>query len=230
MNTAQLIEDFEAIVGWPYASPGSNDERGIDCSGAFVRAFARQGEEIAHGSNSIYRKHCAQTGKIEAEENLAPGMAVFKHRADGGEPAHYGQDGLGNFYHIGLVTAVDPLRIVHATPPAAKVDEVLGNWSHWGVLKEAPVDLPEPLPQGMVVAQTGSTVNLRQNPSRQAGLVCRIPVGERVAVMEDRGDWQKIAWQGKRGWMLSAFIRREGTLADLLAELRALIARYAGGG
>ena len=230
MNLTQMIEDFEAIVGWPYASPGSNDEQGIDCSGAFVRAFARQGKDIAHGSNTIYRKHCAKTGEIEAAESLRPGMAVFKHRVDGDEPAQYRTDGLGNFYHIGLVTAVEPLRIVHATPPVAKADTSLGNWSHWGILKEAALQAPDPLPQGVITADAGSTVNLRRQPSRQAGLVCRIPVGEKVTLIEKKGDWQKLAWQGKTGWMLSEFIRREGDLAQLLTDLQALIARYAGGG
>ena len=43
LNLEQLISDFEACIGFPYASPGTNDARGIDCSGMFVRAFRRQG-------------------------------------------------------------------------------------------------------------------------------------------------------------------------------------------
>lgn len=53
LNLEQLISDFEACIGFPYASPGTNDERGIDCSGMFVRAFRRQGASIYHGSNTI---------------------------------------------------------------------------------------------------------------------------------------------------------------------------------
>ena len=28
LNLSQLISDFEACIGFPYASPGTNDERG----------------------------------------------------------------------------------------------------------------------------------------------------------------------------------------------------------
>ena len=43
MDMEQMIADFEEMLGWLYASPGSNDQRGIDCSGAFVRAYRLQG-------------------------------------------------------------------------------------------------------------------------------------------------------------------------------------------
>ena len=78
IDIPQLIADFEACIGWPYASPGTNDERGIDCSGMFVRAFRLQGESIYHGSNTIWRRHLAQKGPIRSEGDLQPGMAVFK--------------------------------------------------------------------------------------------------------------------------------------------------------
>ena len=41
LNLSQLISDFEACIGFPYASPGTNDARGIDCSGMFVREIGR---------------------------------------------------------------------------------------------------------------------------------------------------------------------------------------------
>ena len=135
VNKDKLIASFEEIIGWPYASPGSNDQRGIDCSGAFVRAYRAQGAGIYHGSNTIYRRHLGLSGPIHGISSLAPGMAVFKNRQDGREPAQYRNDGIGNMYHIGLVASAKPLRIIHATTPVAKVDTTLGNWSHFGCLK-----------------------------------------------------------------------------------------------
>ena len=131
----KLIQSFEEIIGWPYKSPGSSDERGIDCSGAFVRAYKAQGAKIYHGSNTIYREHLSEKGKIASAASLSPGMAVFKNRNDGGEPVKYLKDGIGNMYHIGLVASVNPIRIIHATPPIAKMDTKLGNWTCWGRLK-----------------------------------------------------------------------------------------------
>ena len=46
--------------------------------------------------------------------------------------------GLGDFQHIGLVTSVNPLRIVHASSAAGCVttDTKLGKWAYWGWLKD----------------------------------------------------------------------------------------------
>jgi len=137
ISAVQLAAGFEQILGWPYRSPGTNDQNGIDCSGAFVRAYRMHGQNIAHGSNTIYRKHCSVVGLIGGDASrLQMGMAVFKHRADGGEPDKFKGDGNGNMYHIGLVTSTSPLRIVHATTPNAKADTVLGQWSHYGWLAD----------------------------------------------------------------------------------------------
>ncbi len=136
----KLIADFEDCIGWPYACPGSNDERGIDCSGMFVRAYRLQGQRIYHGSNTIWRKHLAQKGPIDSLRDLKPGMAVFKWKPD--TPAKF-RDDQGDFCHIGLVTSVSPLRIVHASTDGMKVraDTRLGKWKYWGILAAA--DMPE---------------------------------------------------------------------------------------
>lgn len=138
IDLKQLIADFEACIGWPYASPGTNDERGIDCSGMFVRAFRLQGERIYHGSNTIWRKHLAEKGEIRSAGDLRPGMAVFKWKAQ--TPAKF-SDALGDFCHIGLVTRTNPLRIVHASTEGMRVkaDSKLGKWKYWGVLAQAPL-------------------------------------------------------------------------------------------
>lgn len=135
LNLSQLISDFEACIGFPYASPGTNDARGIDCSGMFVRAFRRQGASIYHGSNTIFRKYLARSGTIASAADLCPGMAVFKWKSE--TPARF-SDGLGDFCHIGLVTSVSPLRIVHASTEgiAVKADSKIGKWRYWGWLKD----------------------------------------------------------------------------------------------
>ena len=148
IDIQQLIADFEDCIGWPYASPGSNDERGIDCSGMFVRAFRLQGGSIYHGSNTIWRRHLREKGAIRSAGDLRPGMAVFKWKAE--TPAKF-SDGLGDFCHIGLVTATDPLRIVHASTEGMRVkaDSRIGKWRYWGVLADAaPQDLRPTLRRG----------------------------------------------------------------------------------
>ena len=136
INIEKLISDFEDCLGWPYRTPGTNDERGIDCSGMFVRAFRLQGQRIYHGSNTIWRKHLREKGLIDSVRDLRPGMAVFKWKPD--TPAKF-SDNEGDFCHIGLVTSVSPLRIVHASTEGMKVkaDSRIGKWKYWGILSAA---------------------------------------------------------------------------------------------
>ena len=72
---------------------------------------------------------------------LRPGMAVFKWKPD--TPAKFSDDE-GDFCHIGLVTSVSPLRIVHASTEGMKVkaDRKIGRWKYWGLLAACSVCWP----------------------------------------------------------------------------------------
>lgn len=63
LNVSRMIESAREALGWPYVSPGTNDSRGIDCSGLFVKIYRDQGSSIYHGSNTIYRNRCVEKGK-----------------------------------------------------------------------------------------------------------------------------------------------------------------------
>ncbi len=175
INIERLIADFEDCIGWPYQSPGTNDERGIDCSGMFVRAYRLQGQRIYHGSNTIWRKHLREKGPIDSVRDLQPGMAVFKWKPD--TPSKF-SDNEGDFCHIGLVTSVNPLRIVHASTEGmkVKVDKKIGKWKYWGILAAA--DMPEDTPDAPIQADErgllrkgsrGEDVKVLQRALRQAG-------------------------------------------------------------
>lgn len=171
LDVQQLINDFEGCIGWPYVSPGSNDERGIDCSGMFVRAFRKQGARIYHGSNTIWRKHLSEKGVILSEDDLQPGMAVFKWKEK--TPEKF-SDGLGDFCHIGLVTAVRPLRIVHASTEGmqVKADTRIGKWQYWGILAAVDMDsASEALPVSACLRRgsRGSDVRVLQRALRDEG-------------------------------------------------------------
>ena len=151
INIDKLIADFEDCLGWPYKSPGTNDSRGIDCSGMFVRAYRLQGQRIYHGSNTIWRKHLGAKGRIDSVRDLKPGMAVFKWKPE--TPDKF-RDNEGDFCHIGLVTSVSPLRIVHASTEGMKVkaDSRIGKWKYWGVLAAA--DMEDRADNSVVSANT----------------------------------------------------------------------------
>ena len=166
LDAKKLCASAEACLGWPYVSPGTNDARGIDCSGLFVKCFQDQGADIYHGSNTIYRKYCSEKGKLTNASQLQQGMAVFKWNAK--TPSKF-NDGLGDFQHIGLVTSVQPLRIVHASSAAGCVttDTKLGKWAYWGWLKDVTREVSEStgIPQGVYVTAVDT-----DSPAFSAGI------------------------------------------------------------
>ena len=237
LDAKKLIASVEECLGWPYVSPGTNDARGIDCSGLFVKAYRDQGASIYHGSNTIYRKYCSEKGKLTNVSQLKPGMAVFKWNAN--TPEKF-DDGLGDFQHIGLVTSVNPLRIVHASSAAGCVttDTKLGKWAYWGWLKDVakgdslPHAPAEPTDEGdeepmaefaTVIADSGSTVNMRTKAKSTAALVERVPLGARVEVLGTCGSWTKVKFGSRTGYMMSQFLTAEEPLEpdeDLTLEER----------
>jgi len=224
LDVNKLIASVEECLGWPYVSPGTNDARGIDCSGLFVKAYRDQDASIYHGSNTIYRKYCSEKGKLTNVSQLKPGMAVFKWNAN--TPEKF-DDGLGDFQHIGLVTGVNPLRIVHASSAAGCVttDTKLGKWAYWGWLKDVskadnlqhtPSEPTEGDDEPMattefvtVIADSGSTVNLRAKAKSMAALVERVPLGARVEVLGTCGSWTKVRFGSRTGYMMTKFLTAE---------------------
>ncbi len=80
MTVDYMKKRFAEIVGWPYVSPGTNDRNGIDCSGAFVRAYKMAGKSIYHGSNRIERVFHPKfpLEYIQRPEKLTENLEAFR--------------------------------------------------------------------------------------------------------------------------------------------------------
>ena len=224
LDVNKLCASAEECLGWPYVSPGTNDRNGIDCSGLFVKCYRDQGASIYHGSNTIYRKYCSEKGKLTNAGQLKRGMAVFKWNANTPEKFN---DGLGDFQHIGLVVSVNPLRIIHASTGTMCVttDTSLGKWKYWGWLKDVAKEdgipaVPAGDPEGddepvaeaefsTVIADSGSTVNMRTKAKSSAPLVERVPLGARVEVLGTCGSWTKVKFGSRSGYMMTKFLTAE---------------------
>ena len=227
LDLNKLCASAEECLGWPYVSPGTNDARGIDCSGLFVKCFRDQGASIYHGSNTIYRKYCSDKGKLTSVSQLQRGMAVFKWNPN--TPAKF-DDGLGDFQHIGLVVSVSPLRIIHASSAAGCVttDTKLGKWASWGWLKDVARDgiTPEPAKgdeepvTAFVFAESGSTVNMRARANASAALVERVPIGATVEVLGTGNKWAKVKYGIWTGYMMTQFLTTEKPEVELTLEER----------
>lgn len=227
-----LIDRFKEIIGWPYVSPGSDDKNGIDCSGAFVRAYKAAGLSIYHGSNRIERVYCHDCFDLNGNQSrLEPGMAVFKYRDPGEEyyklpdsyqpgGKHYDGD-LRDYYHIGLVESVNPLKIIHATTPNAKRDTSLGKWRRAGYL-DAVTNYGIPINDTPFTNEGGSDMalydarvigegwlNLRNAPRKGGTDIGDIPSGSIVQVLEETNDeWAKVFYEGQSGYVVREYLMR----------------------
>lgn len=221
ISIALLVESFREILGWPYKLGGTN-QNGIDCSGAFVRGYRQQGQSIYHGSNRIIRAYCEDAFTIESASDLKIGMAIYKQRTDlsrmkaeykpGGR--YYNPALPNDYYHIGLVTSVNPLRIINATTPVAREETRLSNWTVAAYLIAANYsEQPTQEKTAIVTARTGSTVNLRRSASLSAPILTRVPLGQAVTITGDTGQWSQVRYQSYNGYMMTEFLS-EGSEGD----------------
>lgn len=227
LDLNKLCASAEECLGWPYVSPGTNDARGIDCSGLFVKCYRDQGASIYHGSNTIYRKYCSDKGKLTSVSQLQRGMAVFKWNPN--TPAKF-DDGLGDFQHIGLVVSANPLRIIHASSAAGCVstDTKRSKWAYWGWLKDVARDGITSEPEkgdeepmtAVVFAESGSTVNMRIRANASAALVERVPIGATVEVLGTGNKWSKVKYGVWTGYMMTQFLTTEKPETELTLEER----------
>ncbi|MBQ8080539.1 MAG: peptidoglycan-binding protein [Clostridia bacterium] len=111
--------------------------RVADCSGLFVWAFAELGGGIYHGSDTIWRKYCAERGKLMEGRRadgrtLRPGTALFLKR--GQKRSHIG-------LYIGHGLAIE----ARSTKEGVRLSDAQ-RWDEWGELSGVEYPLTEAAP------------------------------------------------------------------------------------
>jgi len=199
-----------------------------DCIGLIIGALRLAGLTWSgtHGSNWAARNAVTGLHRISNAGSLIPGIVVFKARKPGDEkyalPAAYdGSPDRLDYYHVGVVTSINPLRITHCTsvPGGIKVDNSLGAWRYAAKLKqvnyeqeERPMDV---LYEATVYADNGLPVRMRNQPSTNGKVIEQIPCGAVVDVLEEiNDDWARISDQGVEGCMMRKFLRPVGDQGD----------------
>lgn len=202
-----------------YKLGGDGTDGECDCIGLIIGAIRRSGGswEGIHGSNYAARNEMAYLLPVTDAADLNVGEVVYKAAMPGQSnyalPSRYAKDpDQRDYYHVGVVRSVSPLKIVHCTSPVgATADNKLGKWTHRGWLNKIAQEGDTPMNDAQtatVVAETGSTVNLRKAP--HGALVDRVPVGATVTVTAQQDGWSRISYGGKDGWMMSQYLRLEG--------------------
>ena len=221
IKAGDLIDLFERMAREPWAYAwGAAREGCVDCSGAFVYAYkALGGPAIAHGSNTIARKHCGQM--VPACE-AKPGYAVFRWREDG-EPERYENDGLDDFYHIGLMGRNGTVLNAKSTA-AGFVESPLTGWAYAAPLLDVDYDdmevenaMPKEenvLYQAKVMTEN-DPLNLRDCPGGKK--IGELPKGCTVEVLAERDGWMQVRYGGLVGWASGDYLSRTSFKEDEVA-------------
>lgn len=200
--------DEIAAEGPSYKLGHDGSDGSCDCIGLIIGALNRCGVKWPgiHGSNWAARNAMAWLLPVSDASDLTVGDIVYKARRPGETgyslPERYAADpDRADYYHVGVVRSVEPLRIVHCTSPGGVVvDTKVGKWAYRGGLSlidrsdYSPEDTPEAVCAGTatVTASSGSTVNLRPGSSKSGKVLMKVPVGSEVTVLEVNGSWARV--------------------------------------
>lgn len=215
----------DIVKAKPKYELGASNLRTCDCIGMVKYGLRQNGVTLTTtGTNWTMRNQVDNVRKITGASVLRIGDVVFKAREPGQEwynlPSKYRENGsaytgdLRDYCHIGVVKSVSPLRIIHMTGPTAKTDTSIGKWRFAADLKKQyisdgsqPSPDPEPTPtpsvdKAVVVADKGSWVKMRANPSTSCSLYDEVPIGATVTVVTHGYDWTKINYGSRKGWYM----------------------------
>lgn len=234
-----------------YRTGGTGADGTCDCIGLIMGAIGKKYE--LHSTNYFARFQMASLDALADESQLHPGSIVYKSRRDtaqlneryqpGGR--YYNGDML-DYYHVGVVTAIDPLEITHCTSTGnvdgIAYDDSIRAWSHFGELLDVTLEEENEV-DGMlytVTSANGKPVNLRMRPDKSSLKIGEIPVGEDVTVTEEADGWCKVRWKGLSGYMMREFLLADDELPfsdavvpfeeEVLAKLNEILSLLKGGG
>ena len=217
-----FIAQVEAIAqASPVYRPGGDGSDGTcDCIGLVIGAIRRAGGAWTgtHGSNYAARYEMRELLPVTDAGELCLGDVVYKARTPGQAgyalPDKYSNDpDKRDYYHVGVVTAVKPLKITHCTSPGIVRDTKLGKWTYRGRLKKVGYDSAEGVETmaqtATVVADSGDDVKMRSTPSKTDGLYYKVPVGATVQVASVDGEWAKVRYQDRTGYMMVEYLEMD---------------------
>lgn len=208
-----------------YEHGHSGDDHLCDCIGLIIGALRRCGVRWTgiHGSNYAARSEVEYLKPVTSTTDLAPGEVVFKIYSPSSAkytlPEKYRQGGsayngdLLDYYHVGVVVSVYPLRIRHMTTPQPKMDTSIGRWAYHGWLKKVSANGGTAM-ESYQAKVIGGNLNLRRNASTDAPRIDQIPDGSTVTVIEELPGWCKVEYNGQTGYVVKTFLAKIEQDAD----------------
>lgn len=248
-----LAEEFaakgKAYLDEPY------DE--IDCQ-ALVEAMLRDVgvKKNWKGSNAMYRDMAWVGTPEECKKQfgcIPVGAFIFILKHDGGEPAEYRNDGIGNADHVGVKTgtgkgAIHSSATMDMVAESSFKDRTIpnGGWNRIGLCRlvdygrdiecalygsaEDEVQNETVLEEVVVymtiatVVTSGGTLNIRDIPSTKGDKLGIIANGETVEVLEKTDPkWWKIQYNGISGYCSVDYLK-ENEMVEIKLERSAAFA------
>lgn len=227
----EVYELSTTIVSYETGKSGQNGRS--DCIGLVMGAMADLAR-IAypmHSTNYFARWEMQWLREMD-EELLETGYLVYKARDDSSalndryKPGgRYYTGDMMDYYHVGVVTGVDPLEITHCTSSSNANgivrDKSAAGWTHYGALNKVTYAAQSGGKEtGMVysayvTAAQGSTVNLRKRPDSTATVISRVKLGTVATVREEADGWAQVETpDGQIGYMMAKFLKRNGEEGD----------------
>ena len=150
----------------------------------------------------------------------------------GSTPGKFRDDGIGDLTHIGIKTGRGE-GAIHSSSSRRCVavskfkDKTIpnGGWNRVGLydridygktvnwflehagIGEEPKKEEEGKPmQAVTYSENGGTINLRAGKSKNADRLAKISPGQKVEILGTDGEWSKVKWGGKTGWIMSEFL------------------------
>lgn len=182
-----------------------------DCAGFVSEAMRQIGFSITAGATSAWNnKNWAEKGTIDTLPKDKVCCLYRRSTKDSSKMQHTG-------VYFGDGTFMDSRGtksgVIGPNPLSSY------GWTHWaippqlvdgGAINTDPVEVIKVAYQAKVKASSGSTVNMRATASTSAAVITKIAIGQTVDVIETSGDWSKITWGGKTGYMMSKYLEKVG--------------------
>lgn len=236
ITLAQFLEGCEQnaarIKKYVWGKSGKNGES--DCIGYIIGAQELMGQKWGgtHGSNYAKRYRLKNGHTVSNASQLKLGELVFKIRKPGDAkydlPDKYKSSGdLNDYYHVGVVTSVNPLTISHCSTGGMNYDHKLGKWCYAGDCSLVDYSgrdstqsfTPTPVPTTPTTPQTGkmvvdvpddTSVNVRAKASTGSNILTRLPEGTEVEVSSTFGGWSHVNYTYQKtgsGYVMSKFLK-----------------------
>lgn len=229
MTTAEFLAGVRRVAASDptYRTGGDGSDGTCDCVGLIMGALG--GEYPMHSSNWFARYRTDDLVQLTSAAQPKPGMIVYKARNgnQAGYDLHerympggrYDTGDLLDYYHVGVVESVEPLTITHCTKNDAvdgiACDDSITGWTHCGDVSgvEYADQEDDPMLEGypytaMVATADGNPLKLRKTPSTRLDYIGKIPNGDTLTVHEQAAGWATVTWQGQRGYVMSAYLKR----------------------